>query len=54
MSPGLSHEADLRDLPSAVLDEREQVAVDEVRMRGGEAMRQARIVDFDSPLDQLC
>ena len=44
----------LRDLPFALLDEREQVAVDEVGMRTGESMRQAGIVDFRSPLDQLC
>ena len=44
----------LRDLPFALLDEREQVAVDEVGMRTGESMRQAGIVDFGSPLDQLC
>src|SRR5262245_432782 len=43
----------LRDLPFAVLDKREQVAVDEIGMRGGQAMRQARIVDFDSTFDQL-
>ena len=34
--------ADLRDLPFALLAEREQVAVDEVGMRGGKAVRQAR------------
>ena len=41
--------ADLRDLPFALLAEREQVAVDEVGMRGGEAVRQTRIVDFRQP-----
>ena len=45
---------DSRDLPFALLAEREQVAVDELGMRGGEAVRQARIVDFHGPLDQLC
>ena len=42
------------DLPFAALAECEQIPVDEVGMRGGEAVRQARIVDFHSPLDQLC
>ena len=49
----LPPDADLRDLPFALLTEREQVAVDEVGMRGGEAVRQARVVDFHGPLDQL-
>ena len=40
-------------LPFALLAEREQVAVHEVGMRGGEAVRQARIVDFDRSVDQL-
>src|SRR4029077_14431060 len=42
----------LRDLPFALADKREQVAVDEIGMRGGQAVRQARIVDFDSTGDQ--
>ena len=33
--------------------ESEQIAGDEVGMITGEAMRQARIVDFRCPLDQL-
>jgi hypothetical protein len=41
----LSLDADLRDLPFALLDEREQVAVDNVGVGGGEAVREARIVD---------
>ena len=49
----LSLDADLRDLPFALLDEREQVAVDDVGVRGGEAVREARIVDLHDPLDQL-
>jgi hypothetical protein len=44
---------DLRDLPLALLAEREQVAVDEVGVRGGEAVRQTRIIDFHRPFDQL-
>ncbi len=50
----LPPDADLRDLPFALLTEREQVAVDEVGMRGGEAVREARIVDFNGPFDQPC
>ena len=50
----LSLDADLRDLPFPLLDEREQVAVDDVGVRGGEAVREARIVDLHRPLDQLC
>ena len=42
----LSPDSDLRGLPFAA--EREQVEVDEVGMRGGEAVRQTRIVDFQS------
>jgi hypothetical protein len=38
---------DLRGLQFALLAEGKQVAVDEVGMRGGEAVRQTRIVDFD-------
>jgi hypothetical protein len=63
-----SHRADRRkhdDLPrrmnsscfgafSTFLQKLQQVGVDLIRMRGGEAVRQARIVDFHSPLDQLC
>ena len=44
----------LRDLSFALVAEREQVAIDEVGMRGGEAVRQARIVDLRRTLDQLC
>src|SRR3954470_14592397 len=36
-----------RDFPLALSDERKQVAVDEIGMRGGETVRQAWIVDFD-------
>src|SRR6266850_1804193 len=43
-----------RDLPLALLEEREQVAIDDVGVRGGEAVRQARVVDFHGALDQLC
>ena len=48
----LGTSAGLRELQFALLAEREQVAVDEVGMRGGEAVRQARIVEFRGPLDQ--
>ncbi len=41
------------DFPLGPLAERQQVAVDELGVRGGEAMRKARIVDFHGPLDQL-
>src|SRR5688572_15748070 len=44
----------LCNLPFALLAEREQVAVHNVGMCGGEPMRQARIVDFDSSLNQRC
>ncbi len=47
-----SHES--RDLPLALLTEHEQVAIDNVGVRRGEAVRQARIVDFHRPFDQLC
>lgn len=46
--------AELRGLPFALLTEREQIAVNQIGMRGGEAMRQARIVDLDGPVDQPC
>src|SRR5215204_4322764 len=48
-SPDSSHQGRLA-LPA----ECEQVAVHEISMRGGEAVRQTRIVDFFGPLDQLC
>jgi hypothetical protein len=50
----LAPDADLHGLQFALLAEREQVAVDEVGMRGGEAMRQAGIVDLHGACDQLC
>ena len=36
-------DADLHRLQFALLSEREEVAVDEVGMRGGEAVRQTRL-----------
>src|SRR6185436_5472250 len=45
---------DLRDLPLVLLNEREQIAVDDLGVRGGETVRETRIVDLHSPLDQLC
>ena len=44
---------DLRNLPRALLAEREQVTIDDVGMRGGEAVRQPRMVNLHRPLDQL-
>src|SRR5262245_62671773 len=44
----------LRDLSFALLNEREQVPVDEIGMRGGQSVREARIVDFARAFDQLC
>ena len=44
--------AGLRDLLFGLLAERQQVAVDEVGMRGSEPVRQTRIVDFCCSLDR--
>src|SRR5687768_14612207 len=44
--PSLSPPKRSGDIPFVLLAEREQVAVDEIRMRGGEAVWQARIVDL--------
>ena len=42
----------LGDLSLALLDECEQVPVDEVGVRGDQAVREPRVVDFDRALDQ--
>src|SRR5262249_15971981 len=43
----------LGDLPFPLLNEREQVAVDDVRMRRGEPVRETGIIEFRGSLDQL-
>jgi hypothetical protein len=38
VAEGTNASRGLRDLPFALLDEREQIAVDEIRMRGGQTV----------------
>ncbi len=49
---GPLHGAASRDAALSLLDEREEVAVDQIGMRGGEPVRQAWIVDLDRSFDQ--